>query len=336
GGRVTADGNFYVFVDPNSGNLALRDLKTGAVRRLTKDATATARAGSPVPSRDGKQIAYVWLNLSGRLLDARRELRVINIDGSAMRVVSGDFATDPLDRVLDWAPDGRRLLIYGIVPEGTPVSVWAPKRRIGQVPHGFAIVDIRTGQEYAINQSFGIHDKASFSPDARWILYSHTPQPGSSDQDIFAVDTRTGQEKPVVKGPAVDRDPMWIPNSDRFLFRSDRNGKSAIWTARFRDGELAGDPSLIKSDAGQYIPLGVSREGSLFYGIEHNSNNVYSAEVDPHSLRIIGTPALIVQTYVGRNWFPSWSRSGDSFAYYSEREMDNGYQLAIRTDGKEV
>ena len=55
---------------------------------------------------------------------------------------------------------------------------------------------------------------------------------------------------------------MWVPGTDRIGFRSDRKGKNGIWTVGFKDGAAAGDPVLIKPDAGDYTPLGVSRDGS--------------------------------------------------------------------------
>lgn len=89
-GRFTADGKLYVFVDGQTGNLAVRDLQPGAVRRLTNDASiedGKAHAAYPVPSRDGKQVAYMWRVATDRRVDYPAEVRVINIDGSGMRTV---------------------------------------------------------------------------------------------------------------------------------------------------------------------------------------------------------------------------------------------------------
>jgi tetratricopeptide (TPR) repeat protein len=62
-GRVTPDGAWYVFVEATSGNLAVRNLQSGAVKLLTTDAQGTERvkahATFPIPSRYGKKIAYI-------------------------------------------------------------------------------------------------------------------------------------------------------------------------------------------------------------------------------------------------------------------------------------
>jgi Tol biopolymer transport system component len=88
GGRVTPDGRLYVFTDWDTGDLAVRDLSTGAVTRLTNESKREKPgywAWSPVASADGKRLAFAWV--TGRNYEERYELRVINIDGSGMRAV---------------------------------------------------------------------------------------------------------------------------------------------------------------------------------------------------------------------------------------------------------
>ena len=89
----------------------------------------------------------------------------------------------------------------------------------------------------------------------------------------------------------------------------------------------------MKPDAGDFTPAGVSRDGSLFYGISYKSTDVYSAAVDPDTLRVQGVPQRMVESYIGHNMTPVWSPSGDSFAYYSDRETNKGAQLIIRNPG---
>ena len=97
-GRVTPDGKLYHFLDRETGDIAVRDLHTGAVRRLTNEGTMgrpTEVRGSntPIPSRDGKQIAYIWKRDLGP-----RELRVINLDGSGIRtVLRYDMKSGPIE-----------------------------------------------------------------------------------------------------------------------------------------------------------------------------------------------------------------------------------------------
>jgi Tol biopolymer transport system component len=63
---------------------------------------------------------------------------------------------------------------------------------------------------------------------------------------------------------------------------------------------------------------------------------VYQATVDPQTLRVKDPPTRL-ETYIGHNSTPAWSPSGDSFAYYSGRELNKGFRLVVHhPDGKEV
>ncbi|MDP2996056.1 MAG: tetratricopeptide repeat protein [Bryobacterales bacterium] len=316
-GRVTPDGRLFIFVDsPPTCYIAVRDLQTGVVRRLTNQEWRGPRGSTPVPSRDGKQIAYAWW-VNG----SQMEFRVINLDGSGMRTVPGKVKDGAVFELWDWSPDGKRLLARG--------------RGIEQL--GPVTVDVATGEVRPLQSFTGYLDFAggAFSPDGRWVVYSRQVRQGDPDWDIFALDTKTGQETAIVTGAGADQMPMWAPDSDKIVFRSDRNGKNAIWMVRFRDGQAAGPPVLIRPDAGDYDPKGISRDGSLFYRLSHVSKDVYQATVDPQTLRVQGAPARLVDTYFGRNSMPTWSPSGDSFAYYSERDQSS--RLVVhRPDGQET
>lgn len=106
---------------------------------------------------------------------------------------------------------------------------------------------------------------------------------------------------------------------------------------RFKDGAALGDPVLIKQDAGEYTPLGIGRDGSIFYGLSHQSSDIYSVEVDAETLRAKRAPRVMVSSFPGRNSIPSWSPAGDSFAYYSDREGAGRSRLVVQhAGGKET
>ena len=327
-GRVTPDGRLYVFVDQESGNLAVRDLKTGAVKRLTNEATGTetgdAHGHTPIPSRDGRQIAYVWYLSSAASATANRlEIRTVHTDGTGMHRVGPNLKVGSFYYVLDWFPDGKRILVSGVEPGATRAEDWL----------GLVSIDLTTGEEQRIATKSVLSGPVALSPEGRWLLFSK-PQTGHDvNWDILAIDLQTGQETPILNGMASDRSPAWVPDTDKMTFRSDRTGKEGIWMVGFKNGQTVGEPKLVKPDAGDFTPAGVSRDGSLYYGISYKSTDVYTAAVDPETLRVQGTPNRLVESYIGHNMTPAWSPSGDSFAYFSEREANKGAQLIIRNPG---
>ena len=65
GGSLTPDGRFLTFTDwTNGGDLAVRELATGTIRRLT-DQRSTPEyhyAWSSAPSPDGRQVVFQWFD----------------------------------------------------------------------------------------------------------------------------------------------------------------------------------------------------------------------------------------------------------------------------------
>ncbi|MGH9630013.1 MAG: TolB family protein, partial [Bryobacteraceae bacterium] len=106
-GSPSPDGRYLSFVDAATGDLALRDLKTGTTRRLTRKAeraTPGEFAYFSVISPDGAQVAYAWFNEKGFY-----ELRTVGVDGSAPRVLYRN-AEAPFIQPSAWSPDGKQIL----------------------------------------------------------------------------------------------------------------------------------------------------------------------------------------------------------------------------------
>ena len=78
-GSVSPDGHYLSFTDWNTGDLAVRDLNSGATRRLTHEGARDRQALNSVFAPDSRQIAYAWLN------GGSDEVRIINVDGSGER-----------------------------------------------------------------------------------------------------------------------------------------------------------------------------------------------------------------------------------------------------------
>jgi Tol biopolymer transport system component len=323
-GRVTPDGRLYPFIDPESGDVAVRDLRTGAVRRLTNEGTMGkpngAHGESPIPSRDGRQIVYGWYSAS-----RPDELRIINIDGSGMRTVVVKTKLGWLN-LWDWSPDGKSVA----VDAGGGGLSWS----------GIATIDLETGEVHQTGRSAGWGDfeVAGFSPDGRFLVYSREVRlQAQPDRDIYAMEMKTGRETVVVSGAGRDRRPAWVPDTDEIVFMSNRSGRNGIWMVRFKEGQAASEPVLVRDNVGDFSPNGISRDGSFYYTLRYQSRDIYRTVVEPQTLHPRQSPVRVLETYVGHNWAPSWAPSGDSFAYYSERDTTGASRLVIRdSDGVEA
>jgi len=75
--------------------------------------------------------------------------------------------------------------------------------------------------------------------------------------------------------------PLWSPDGGKVLFASDRTGASGIWAVGVADGKARGAPALVKANMGRFSPLGFSRQGSYYYGLDTATQDIYVADGGP-------------------------------------------------------
>jgi Tol biopolymer transport system component len=311
-GGVTADGRLLSYPDWNTGDLAVRDLVTGQNRHVTRKgswANSGEFAENSVPSPDGRQIAYAWFNK-----DQFYELRVIDTDGSNFRVLYRNPQVNYIEPK-SWSPDGKKIL--GLF--------WKDQNQKCE------IMEISTADGSArllktFKPRMGEGPDAMYSPDGRYIAYD-LPQAGNSrDNDIYVASTKGGPDAPLVRSPSDDFLLGWAPDCRSIVFASDRLGSYGLWSVDIRDGKPIGSPKLLKADIGLAWPLGVSRDGSLYYGINTPTWDAYTASFDFSDGKLLQPPALISQAFAGRNMGAAWSPDGKYLAYLSRRRRLNGFQ----------
>jgi Tol biopolymer transport system component len=304
-GQVSADGRYFVYRDRKSGgNLAVRDLASGASRLLTSGASAArGRANYPVFSPDGKQIAYQWRT------PQEISVRIVGTDGLGMRTLwkTGDRSNSVIPRLDGWSPDGKHLAIVASDRE--------------QATSRIALLSVAEGTLRYLKSTpwrpYPGTKVGGFSPDGRFLVYSF-PNGSSSATDggIFALATDGSVETALVRGPANDFSPIWSPDGQTVVFTSDRSGASGLWAIRVVDGEPQGPPTLLRPNIGDFHPLGFGRNGSLYYGTHHGQTDVYVAGLDAEALRVTRPSSRLTEHKVGSNLGPTWSPDGKWIAFF--------------------
>jgi len=137
-----------------------------------------------------------------------------------------------------------------------------------------------------------------------------TLQKGSqTNWDILLLDS-AGAISPLVQHAASDTLIGWTGNRDRLLFMSNRGGPNGIWSLPFAADGHAGEPLQLLLDVGPMQPFGLSSRGSLLYCVSQTDMNVYTAEIDVDSGRLVSGPRQIDWPFEGFLSFPSW-QEGD-------------------------
>ena len=296
-GAPSRDGAYLTFRD-SSEELKICDLATGQIRQLTKRQNVGQSTYASIPSPDGKPVAYTWYQ------DGRDELRVVGLEGTELRVLYRNAETSWVVPT-DWSPDGKSILTVLDRKDGTSQM---------------ALVSVRDGSARVLKtfdeRSLG---RPRFSPDGRYIAYAFPQRPGSGEKDIFVLALDGGRETPLIQHPGNDIHPDWTPDGKRILFLSNRAGSMGAWWIQVAEGIPQGTAELVKPDLGQATPMGFTRNGSYYYGVRTEMSDVYIAELDLATGKLISAPSMATQRFVGSNSRPVWSPDGRELLFLSQR-----------------
>lgn len=317
-GEPSPDGKYISFTDTSSGDLAIREIATGKSRRITDQGSwenPIGFAADSIWSPSGKRLAYGWYNKDNFI-----ELRVIGLDKSQPRILYQ--GKNEMVFPVVWSPDEKHILAY-LVRDNYKTS------EIG-------LISVEDGSLRVFKTIEQWPRNMAFSPDGRYIVLDQPQQEDSSEHDIFLLSIDEKRKTSVVKHPADDWVLGWVPNSKAILFSSDRTGTQDAWVITIEEGKPIGDPELVKKEIGQISPMRFTRQGSFFYSLQVNTEDIYITTLDLEKNTIMAPPKKVPQRFVGSNYSPVWSSDGKYLAYISERKTglngEDSYVLCIRSD----
>ena len=304
-GSPSPDGKYLSTVDWETGDLAVKEIPSGKLQRLTHRETSKKSyeyALASIWSPDGKKVAYSWFNEENFF-----ELCIIGLDGSEPRTLYRNrekFLVQPFD----WSPDGKHIL-----------AGLGEHQRVTQI----ATISVLNGSVKVLKEGF--INGGIYSADGSFIVYDFIlPDPEARGSDIALIQVQGGEEIPLVKHPAHDFSFGWDSDEERLLFMSDRTGNMSIWALDMNNGKPQGEPYLLKKDMGRISPLGFSDDGSLYYTIYTGMEDVFTATLDLEKNSVLAPPKKVERLFIGDNFSPDFSSDGKYLAYISRRTSGPG------------
>jgi Tol biopolymer transport system component len=300
-GTPSPDGRYLTYIDwQNYSNLGVRDLATGKNRLLTSNSSweSGEMAYQSVFSPDGSRVAFSWQTTKGPV-----QMKTIGLDGSGLRTLN-DGQSLRFQAPASWSSDGKSLVVIQVAPDQKLTIA------LMSVEDGTA----RTVTSLAPRSLSPSSIKGFISPDGRSIVYNYPPAPDSPNSDIFLVSADGSLQFPLVEHPADDSVLGWSPDGTRIVFRSDRSGAPGVYAIEVAAGRPRGDPQLLRSDVGDISAMGLTRDGFLLYGQSSGWSDIFVAEMDPDSGKIVSEPVMVIRQNEGSNSAPDWSPDGQALA----------------------
>ncbi|HUS05668.1 MAG TPA: hypothetical protein VMZ52_05210 [Bryobacteraceae bacterium] len=302
----SADGRSLLFTHWDSGDLAIRDMGTGEIKRLGLKKSWTDSsdwAQGAVYSPDQRQVAYTWFSAA----DQAYQLRAVSTQpGAKPREILSVAATHPeivYFLPFAWSSDGKGILTL----------TWSKKDNTSQI----AWVSAADGSSKTLKSLGSRVGMASLSPDGRYIAYDARERKDSTDSDIFILALDGSSEAAAVQSPGIDSNPVWTPDGNHLIFTSNRSGNFGLYALNVQSGRGQGAPKLLKPNTGRIMLSGFARSGALYYRQPTGGQNVYLAELDPTTRNLRGAPAALAGAYAATNGMPALSPDGRYLAYLS-------------------
>jgi Tol biopolymer transport system component len=304
---VSPDGRYLALIDWSTGNLVLQDLDSDARHDLTKKGSYTDtddEAENAAYSTDGRRIAYEWWDSKGK----NDELRVMNSDGSGIRTVyrSPGVTLWPTD----WTPDDKHILaILGTARCNPLPCVIDSTRRLALVPSD-------SGEPRILKTFYERNTHALVSPDGRYVVYTSGERKDDMRRDIRLIPLDGTRESVVVQHSADDYPVGWSADGSRLIIASDRGGSPGLWSIRIANARVVGTPQLVRGDLWRMRPIGLDREGKLYYHVTSGDRDVYVAPIDAETGRLQSPPVSLTRNPGEAYSMPVWSPDGKHIAYF--------------------
>jgi Tol biopolymer transport system component len=286
GGALSPDGARGIWLIAAAG---------GETRRLTETVGGGIGDVSPVPSPDGRQMAFIRERITNRsavfVLPLTSDRRP---NGTPTEVTSASWGLQGLA----WMPDGRGLL-FSWGGHGAPSRL----RRISILPgeSGIAAPELLPFGDQATALSISRSGRIVYSTQLRDVELFEIPLSGTSQPKIVSGLSSTLDE----------HTPHYSPDGERLAFASTRSGTEEIWIAN-SDGT---NPLKMTSMGGpqcsnpQWSPDG---ERIVFNSRREGTADLYILQPDTGEVRrLTHEPSEEIE--------PRWSRDGQRIYFGSNK-----------------
>jgi hypothetical protein len=254
--RFSADGRELVWIDTDGRSYSAFKIMDVATGRVTERYDVDGGSGVGF-TPDGRQLVYGRTNIWKTYYHYHDIYVRDRESGRERQLTSGLRARDPAV-----SPDGRRVVFT--------------TNDLGSM--GLAVIPFEGGKHEVLyrgrdgDQIFA----PRWSPDGRYLTYSHWRRGGERDIVVMEVASRTAQR--ITADRALDTDPMFSSDGKRIYFTSDRTGIFNIYCYDLERKELSQVSNLL---GGAFVPAISPDEKRAYYvGFSAKGYDLHEMKLD--------------------------------------------------------
>ncbi len=314
-GTISHDGQYFSFVNWETGNLELFDRTTG--RYIGCSTGADYNMGNWVDrsiwSPDNKKILFCWIQHS-----VNSQLKVFDVQTDAVSELTPVYENAIL-WPLEWSKDGAFVLCSFYDRMSETYSVVLVSAVDGNM---LTIKNFEKGEKCG-------NCLMSLSPDAKYIIYDRIPDKGASDLHLITSDG--SEDRPLLSNPSRLRIAKWLDN-DNFIYYNDASGANALWKASLTKEKRIASTELVKEGlTPEYFPVGLTDEGTFYYLQSSNIGDIFTCDLDIVSRNL--EPSMRVMSDNPQSRFsPFWSPDGLKLTYFRAHDAFLGYHDIVILD----
>lgn len=315
---ISPDGRFVAFLWARTGDasprLFIRNLETG---EQTEISSAPGHHSSPAWSPDGRRIAFL------RIGPKSTEVVIAPHGGGPERILTQisppAYGFD--QRLMDWSPDGRTLVVSH---EATP-----------GLPLGLLLITVENAVRRTLTQpnlQEGSDVDPRFSPDGRLISFLRSIHRGQ--QELYSIPVTGGLVRAWTQDGRQVSGHDWESGGGAIYYASDKGGEFRLW----RQSISGGAPQQLGLFGSFPLQFCLAR-GKPFaiYAELNQDRNIWEFEIASRRWT-----RLIAST--GQDASPQYSPRGDEICFRSDRtgqerlwlsRADGTGQVPITPDGLE-